>query len=87
MFLILVTGQSITGLDYLILPGIRYFVIFCFICFDSMLLGSNSGSLVERHSLVAFQHLVAMSIEGLELWRMICEHQFHVVIHNANPVS
>ncbi|XP_066922124.1 nuclear pore complex protein Nup155-like [Clytia hemisphaerica] len=46
--------------------------------------GSNNSHLTEKSSLMAFLHLVSMSIEGLELWRLICEHQFHVVIHNAN---
>jgi len=41
----------------------------------------------EKSSLMAFQHLVSLSIEGLELWRLICEHQFHVVIDMANDVS
>lgn len=45
---------------------------------------SNNIVTNERTSIEAFQRLVILSIEGLELWRLICEHQFHVVIHTAS---
>ena len=47
----------------------------------------NNAVMNEKSSLMAFQHLVSLSIEGLELWRLVCEHQFHSVIHMASDVS
>ena len=41
----------------------------------------------EKKSLQAFHRLIALSIEALELWRILSDHQFHAIVESANQVG
>lgn len=33
----------------------------------------------ERRSLLSFSQLLSLTIEVLMLWKILCEHQFHII--------
>lgn len=43
--------------------------------------------LQEKHSLDALSMLVDHSCQVLGLWKIMCEHQFHVITDTMPPVS
>eukprot|EP00795_Rhopilema_esculentum_P004293 gene4293-20493_t len=45
-------------------------------------LGDQEAVAVERNALVNLANLISMCCEALELWRTLCDNQFHIVAQN-----
>jgi len=41
----------------------------------------------ESSSLKQLQALISIACEYLGLWKILCDHQFHVIAGSLNPVS
>ena len=55
--------------------------------FQSATIIATQEQFAEKKSLQAFHRLIALSIEALELWRILSDHQFHSIVESANQVG
>ena len=57
-----------------------YFVHVCFVCLAEV-------EAEESVSLKQLQALISSACEYLGLWKILCDHQFHVIAGTLSPVS
>ncbi len=48
---------------------------------------ADEANAQEKESLQNLQHLIHLTCESLGLWKVICDHQFHIVASSLTKVS
>lgn len=47
----------------------------------------HEAQIQERNSLDSLKHLVEYSLQVLSLWKLLAEHQFHIIVMSLPQVS